>query len=261
MIGDIICDSSTPLTSTFENEFRHRWGQRLAQFDNLSSKYQSQEKLFDQVLVCGNLYAVCKKLENLLRTSGLSEMIKQAHESQFLPKNNLQTEISPLVGEAEEVEVEVEVVKASQEDKPVLEIQTLSMDRPQEINEVTSLEISAVDNDSDDDEALLPGSNDIFTKGKGIEISEQQQQQPPRDQPQSLTNSKSSLLTTKSSKPPQAKSKRNPRSQQQQQKQQQVVRMNSESGNQEKKITDIFHSIAELFPAVQCLLRNLQRSG
>jgi hypothetical protein len=198
-------------------------------------------------------------LENLLRTSGLSEMIKQAHESQFLPKNNLQTEISPLVGEAEEAEVEV--VKASHQmnqDKPVLES---PVDLPQEINEVMSLEIFAVDNDSDDDEALLPGSNDLFTKGKGIEISEQQHQQPPRDQPQSLTNSKSSLLTTKSSRPPQAKSKRNPRSQQQQQKQQQVVRMNSESGGQEKKITDIFHSIAELFPAVQCLLRNLQRSG
>jgi hypothetical protein len=279
MLGDMSLLSSNSSTSpnlTFENEFRHRWGQRLAQFDDLSNEYQSQEKLFEQVIVCGNLYAVCKKLENLLRTSGLSEMIKQVHETES-PRKEMKTKIL-LMTEGSQVEE----MKISHKTDSMTEIQPLTtFVQSQETNEIARIEIPLCDksfdhddDDDDDDDALLPGSNDIFTtKGIGFEMTEQQSHEP-LDQ-QSKRKTKPSSLSTKSLRPPQGKMKRNsnilPRNQQQQlqlqqqQQQQQLQvlkRIDSGNGNiHPKKITDIFHSIAELFPAVQGLLRNLQRSG
>ena len=66
-------DRDAPLASTkrlTEESFRAAWRDRLSVFDNLvADASDSQEELFNDVVTCGNTHAVCKKLENLLRTS------------------------------------------------------------------------------------------------------------------------------------------------------------------------------------------------
>lgn len=61
---------SSPTTMLTEELFRSRWRSQLSLFDSLVADCSdAQEDLFRNVTTCGNMYAVCKKLENLLRTS------------------------------------------------------------------------------------------------------------------------------------------------------------------------------------------------
>jgi hypothetical protein len=63
-------DLPSPRKKLTEDLFRSRWRSRLSLFDNLVADCtDAQEDLFRNVTTCGNMYAVCKKLENLLRSS------------------------------------------------------------------------------------------------------------------------------------------------------------------------------------------------
>lgn len=272
MLGDIPCNSSTLLDSNFENDFRLRWGERLAKFDDVISEYHPQEKLFDQVIVCGNLYAICKKLENLLRTSGLSEIIKQIHENDLTAKvpSNLTDSVSQsnqstllCANNHQEKSDEQAMIQPTVLDDTQVAADTGS----QGLNEETSTVVTETDDqplvldvdnqveinnagDDDDDDALLPTSNDIFS------IQKQLQSQ------QSISSKSTSLTMMPPPKPippkgtQMMKSKSNKR----------LVSSSSLSrtlSNNDKGVTTtpIFHNIAELFPAVHSLLRNIQKSG
>jgi hypothetical protein len=281
MLGEIPCDhdsatadsSTSSLPITFEHLFRQQWAHRLAKFDDVVSQIHSQEKLFEEVLVCGNLFAICKKLENLLRTSsGLSENIKQVHEEEEEKKLTLPTPTPVTITSAPGAggtPIDPLFLSPPREAMPsaapapaavkLTEEEPIAQRVKGNENDVTQLETGRLDDDGDDDDdELLPGSNDIFTKG--------QQQRQIQSLPKELKSNSTTISIRKASRtqPPQGRGRRVLNSSLK--KSQSLAIQGSSNdqqgtGTQPRKITDVFHNIADLFPAVQTLFRKIQKSG
>ena len=68
----IRCEALMQGSVVIENEtiFINQWEQLLSEFDQNAFELSEKDPqlLFENVTVCGNCYAVCKKLENLLKT-------------------------------------------------------------------------------------------------------------------------------------------------------------------------------------------------
>lgn len=255
ILGEIPCTPMAPLDANFENNFRHQWGERLAQFDDVISQYHPQDKLFEQVIICGNLYAICKKLENLLRTSGLSEIIKQIHENDMATKdaiNNAKNDTPRinLTVSADDFESNRDMQErtyTNPSDHQVPTPRSELLHDQGDGNRSEDIQTNTSEKDvSDDDDALLPCSNDVFT-------------------PEETTQSQATMSLALPPKPvgkaprlPQTKSNR--RLTKTLSKSQLKVSDQTEKSDS-KGDTTIFHNIAELFPAVQTLLRTLQKSG
>jgi hypothetical protein len=279
MLGEIPCDhdsatadsSTSSLPITFEHLFRQQWAHRLAKFDDVVSQIHSQEKLFEEVLVCGNLFAICKKLENLLRTSsGLSENIKQVHEEEEEKKLTLSTPTPVTIASVPGAGTPIDppFLSPPREAMPsaapaaavkLTEVEPIAQRVKGNENDVTQLETGRLDDDGDDDDdELLPGSNDIFTK--------EQQQRQIQSLPKELKSNSTTISIRKASRtqPPQGRGRRVLNSSL---KKSQSLAIQSSSndqqgtGTQQRKITDVFHNIADLFPAVQTLFRKIQKSG
>lgn len=248
MLGDIPWTEETSPIS-FEKDFRQIWEERLAQFDDVVSCYNREERLFDNVTTCGNLYAICKKLENLLKSSGFSK--NQQRDNRGTKSVPLEMRDNDLIKSETTAATTPRHHSDANDSETKISIALTETSAPFDL----APKMDEVLPDDDDDE-LLPGSTDVFTSFQKTDSSPQIEENDSGFLPPSTRSTKALKNgATKLSRQNNSGNLllRNPLSKSSSVSQIATV--------QTKGITDIFPNIAELFPAVQSLLRNMQRVG
>jgi len=244
------------LDALSEKQFREDWGIRLAKFDDLVADSAHQDELFREVTVCGNLYAVCKKLENLLRTSFVSDVVSNSRNT---PRTDavvdgptdiavdnsheaLLTKVETIENrdlEAGEVDIGVsDSAKPKASPSPVIAVDVAS-----NIHDTTTLQSAgdlnreSLDDDSDedsDDDSILPSTHDIFTSDQNKQ-PESSVAKCDLGQDVHIPSESLSIVPV------------NP-----------TLTLVSGQMSEAIKITDVFKNISEIFPAVQMLLRDMK---
>lgn len=238
-------------------QFRAMWCEVVHQFDTYADLLPDSEILFTELNVCGNLYYICKKIENLLKTSVVAKSSNK-HVSQCWGKvessnfGDIAVEENTLTtNNLSEHSLQEENIQVSRSvDTPASVSQDILTSPPPSALRTRPKKVSMSEgiifgkreegnNDGDDDEPIMP--NDSFEMSNNTQYIPMISSRPP-----------SSQLDSKKVVNDQVSTRRSGR--------QSIIRGPSQKVNElteisesRRKLTDVYPSFGSIFPAVQAL--------